>query len=142
MTRITFYSNLIDKSQTLADLVQQALEKRNQITILAETEQAASQVSGALWHGAASRFLPSALVSQTHAALTPVVIDWHEKTLFQDDILVNLSGQQLINFSRFRKLVELVGNDEEDKAKARLRYKFYRDCGYEIQHIDQASLMN
>jgi DNA polymerase-3 subunit chi len=142
MTRITFYSNLNDKSQTLADLVQQALEKRNKMTILAESEQAASLVNRALWQGAASRFLPNVLVSQTHAAVTPVVIDWQEKTLFQDDILVNLGGQKLTNFSRFKRLVELVSNNEEDKAKARLRYKFYRDCGYDIQHIDQANLIN
>ena len=137
MTRIIFYSNLADKQLTLANLVQKALEKRNKVTILAESEQAASQVNSGLWQHAASSFLPSVLASHTFAAETPVLVDWQEKTLFQDDILVNLSGQQLTAFSRFRQLIELVSNEEGDKVAARQRYKFYRDRGYEIQHIDQ-----
>jgi len=142
MTRIIFYSNLADKQITLLNLVQQALEKRHLVTILAEGEQAASQVNSALWQGGASSFLPNVLTSHTHAAETPVLIDWQEKTLFQDDILINLTQQQLTAFSRFRQLIELVSNDEEDKAAARQRYKFYRDRGYEIKHIDQANLIN
>ena len=137
MTRIIFYSNIADKQLTLANLVQKALEKRNKVTILAESEQAASQVNRGLWQHAACSFLPSVLASHTFAAETPVLVDWQEKTLFQDDILVNLSGQQLTAFSRFRQLIELVSNEEGDKVAARQRYKFYRDRGYEIQHIDQ-----
>ena len=138
MTRIIFYSNIADKQLTLANLVQKALEKRNKVTILAQSEQAASQVNSGLWQHAASSFLPNVLASHTFAAETPVLVDWQEKTLFQDDILVNLSGQQLTAFSRFRQLIELVSNEEDDKVAARQRYKFYRDRGYEIQHIDQA----
>ena len=41
-------------------------------------------------------------------------------------------------FSRFRRLIEIVGADEVDKAQARIRYKFYRDRGYEIKSYDAA----
>jgi len=37
--------------------------------------------------------------------------------------------------------VELVGTDEEDKALARQRFKFYRDRGYEIKHSDEDALI-
>jgi len=42
-------------------------------------------------------------------------------------------------FSRFRYLVELVGNDEDDKVAARQRYKFYRDRGYQVKSTDAAA---
>jgi DNA polymerase III subunit chi len=142
MTRIIFYSNLADKQITLANLVQQALEKRHLVTILAESEQAASQVNRALWQGRASSFLPNVLATHTHAAATPVLIDWREKALLQDDVLINLTKQQLTAFSRFRQLIELVSSDEDDKIAARQRFKFYRNRGYEIKHIDQENLIN
>ena len=140
MTRVIFYSNLTDKQITLHNLVQQALEKRHLVTILAESEQAASQVNSGLWRHDPSSFMPNVLDSHVLAAETPVLIDWQEKTLFQDDILINLMQVQPTSFSRFRKLIELVGNDENDKAAARQRYKFYRDRGYEIKHFDQANI--
>ena len=140
MTRIIFYSNLADKHLILVSLVQQALDKRHLVTIMADSEQAASQVNSALWGHGASGFLPSTLATHTHAAMTPVLIDWQQKDLLQDDILINLTQNQLMCFSRFRQLIELVSNDESDKIAARQRFKFYRDRGYEIKHIDEASL--
>ena len=140
MTRVIFYSNLADKQITLQNLVQQALEKRHLVTILTESEQAASQVNSGLWRHDVCSFIPNVLASHALAAETPVLIDWQEKTLFQDDILINLTQQQPASFSRFRELIELVGNDENDKTAARQRYKFYRDRGYEIKHFDQANI--
>jgi len=135
MTRIIFYTNLNDKHTTLTALVQQALEKRHQVTILAENEKTACATSDILWESSAIGFIPNVLSSHALASETPVVIDWQEKALFQDDILINLTQEQLISFSRFRELIELVGNNEDDKVAARQRYKFYRDRGYEIKHV-------
>ncbi|RDJ93817.1 DNA polymerase III subunit chi, partial [Lacticaseibacillus rhamnosus] len=36
-------------------------------------------------------------------------------------------------FSRFQRLVEIVGTDASDRQAARERYRFYRDRGYEIR---------
>lgn len=140
MTRIIFYSNLADKHLALVDLVQQALDKRHLVTILADSEQAASQVTSVLWGRGTSSFLPNVMAAHPHVAITPVLIDWQQKDLLQDDILINLTQSQLTCFSRFRQLIELVSNDEVDKMAARQRFKFYRDRGYEIKHIDEARL--
>jgi DNA polymerase III subunit chi len=136
MTRIDFYFNVANKPQVLADLVQTALMKRRQVTILAADEAAASQVSRDLWQTQPESFLPNVLANQPQAALTPVLIDWDDKNLQQDDMLINLSAHEPSFFSRFTQLVELVGDDEQEKTQARQRYKFYRDRGYEIKNID------
>jgi len=36
-------------------------------------------------------------------------------------------------FSRFQRLVEIVGTDADDREDARARFRFYRDRGYEIR---------
>ncbi len=139
MTRIDFYFNVANKPQVVRALVQAALSKRRQVTILAADAQAAKQVSSDLWQTQAESFLPNVLANHSHAMQTPVLIDWDDKNLQQDDMLINLSTHEPHFFSRFTHLVELVGGDEQDKTRARQRYKFYRDRGYEIKNIDQAS---
>ena len=83
MTHIIFYSNLADKHLTLVSLVQQALDKRHLVTIMADSEQAASQVNSTLWGCGASSFLPNTLATHTYAVMTPVLIDWQQTKLMR-----------------------------------------------------------
>ncbi len=142
MTRVIFYSNVRDKQAALMILVRKALAKRHLVTLFAESEQAAQAYSDVLWQQDSTSFLPNVLASHALANETPVVIDWQDEQLCQDDILVNLTQRQLTVFSRFKQLVELVGVDEQDKTLARERFKFYRDRGYEIRHFDEAQLIH
>ena len=43
-------------------------------------------------------------------------------------------------FNRYLKLIELVTDSEETKEKARDRFKFYKDCGYKINSVDEKQL--
>ncbi len=144
MTRIEFYSNVADKPSLLISLVESALLKRRQVTVLAEDMHGAAQISDCLWQKNAISFLPHVMANHAHAAKTPVVIACKTNAVgqldkvTQDELLINLTAQEPAFFSRFTHLVEMVGNDEADKQNGRLRYKFYRDRGYEIQHIDYA----
>ena len=144
MTRIEFYSNVDDKPSLLTSLVESALLKRRQVTVLTEDIDSANQLSNKLWQQNATSFLPHVMADHAHAAKTPVVIACKTNAagqldaITQDELLINLSAQQPPFFSRFTHLVEMVGNDEADKKNGRIRYKFYRDRGYEIQHIDYA----
>jgi DNA polymerase III subunit chi len=138
MTRIDFYFNVADKQQLLAELVQGALNKRRHVTVLANDADSAAEISASLWQQQAESFMPNVLVNYDMAAQTPVVIHWQENALLQDDMLINLTEAEPVFFSRFTQLVELVGDDEQDKISARVRYKFYRDRGYEIKHTNHA----
>ena len=138
MTRIDFYFNVTNKPQLLAELVQGALNKRRQVTVLADNAERASEVSASLWQQEAKSFTPNVLVNDALAWNTPIVIHWQENALLQDDMLINLTRAEPTFFSRFTQLVELVGEDEQDKLAARARYKFYRDRGYEIKNINHA----
>jgi DNA polymerase-3 subunit chi len=142
MTRIDFYFNVSNKRQTLVDLVQTALIKRRQVTILVGDESVVSDVSADLWQNKPESFLPNVQINHMNASVTPVVIGLHgsdlTRDLAQDDMLINLTMNEPTFFSRFTQLVELVSDDEQDKVVARARFKFYRDRGYEIKSINHA----
>jgi DNA polymerase-3 subunit chi len=67
---------------------------------------------------------------------TPIIVDWFIDEPPHDEVLINMQHPQPVFFSRFRRLIEIVGMDEEEKVQARIRYKFYRDRGYEIKNYD------
>jgi DNA polymerase III subunit chi len=138
MTRIDFYFNVANKPQLLAELVQAALSKRRQVTVLADNEEKASAISASLWQHEATSFIPNVLVSDGLATQTPIIVHWQHSALLQDDMLINLTDAEPSFFSRFTHLVELVSEDEQDKVAARARYKFYRDRGYEIKNTNHA----
>lgn len=143
MTRIEFYFNVADKHEVVANLVQLALPKRRQVTIFTADDNIAASVSDYLWQNKPTDFLPNIQARHAHkihAAVTPVVIGSQANQLMHDDMLINLTTNEPIFFSRFTQLVELVGLDEEDKIAGRQRYKFYRDRGYEIKNIDHAKI--
>jgi len=91
-----------------------------------------------LWQYSAASFLPSVKAGDVLSQFTPIVFDTNGECLLQDDILINLQTDHPPFFSRFRLLIELVGDDDADKASARARFRFYRDRGYEIKSKDMA----
>lgn len=137
MTGIDFYFNVADKPGLLCRLVHGALERRQQVMIATPHEQTARDVSRSLWQHEQTSFLPHALVNESRQA--PVIIHWGDAEMQYDDVLINLAFEQPGQFSRFKRLIELVGHGEEEKTLARQRYKFYRDRGYSIRHFDQAN---
>ena len=54
--------------------------------------------------------------------------------------MVNFAADVPVFFSRFLRVIEMVGLDEVDKIAARKRFKFYRDQGYEIKTLDTTGL--
>lgn len=138
MTRIDFYFNVTNKPQLISDLVASALRKHRQVTVFEDNADKAIKLSEHLWQNKLESFLPNVLVGHVLAENTPVVVHWQENQLLQDDMLINLTSNEPIFFSRFTQLVELVSDDEQDKVLGRARYKFYRDRGYEIKNIDFA----
>jgi DNA polymerase-3 subunit chi len=51
-------------------------------------------------------------------------------------VLVNLHRDPPPFFSRFERLAEIVGTDEDSVAAGRARYRFYRERGYELRNHD------
>lgn len=138
MTRVEFFFNVPDKFAKVVELCDRAVTKGRQLTIFTQGAAMSAELEQLLWQQSATSFLPSAQSGQEASLDAPIILDADGKSLIQDDILINLQLEYPPFFSRFRYLVELVGVDEADKARARSRYKFYRDRGYSIKSTDVA----
>lgn len=139
MTRIEFYFNVADKLAKATELCERAVAKGRQLTLFTQNDAMSSSLQQKLWQHSPTSFLPSAYPLDERSAHAPIIVDAAGTHLIQDDILINLKTEHPPFFSRFRYLVELVGNDEDDKVAARQRYKFYRDRGYQVKSTDAAA---
>ncbi len=139
MTRIEFFFNVPDKLAKAAELSEKAVAKGRQLTIFSQNDAMSSAMQLLLWQQSGASFLPSSMSLEAGSKFSPIVFDSNGENLIQDDILINLQAQHPPFFSRFRHLVELVGVDEVDKVAARVRFRFYRDRGYEIKTSDMAA---
>ena len=139
MTKIEFFFNVPDKLVKVADLCSRAVVKGRKLTVFTPDEAISMRIQEMLWQHSPTSFLPSACPKAPDENDAPILLDKDGEHLLQDDILINLKVGHPPFFSRFKYLVELVGADEEDKASARARYKFYRDRGYQIKSTDESA---
>ncbi len=51
-------------------------------------------------------------------------------------VLLNLGDDVPLYFSRFERVLEIVPGSAANRASSRLRFKFYRDRGYELNTIN------
>jgi DNA polymerase-3 subunit chi len=137
MTKIRFYTDVADQVALMHHLVGQALSRQRQVTIYVPDRELALQLSERLWQQAGDSFFPNALADAAHATLTPVQLAWQPDHIRQDDLLFNCQATLPKFFSRFRHVFELIGTNETEKAAGRQRWAFYRDRGYEIQHMNK-----
>ena len=133
MTRVEFFFNGDDKLAKTAELCEKAVNKGRQLMIFTQGEAVNNVLQQMLWQQSATSFLASAKADEAISESSAIVLTDNGDNLVHDDILINLQAEHPPFFSRFRYLVELVGNDEADKAAARTRFRFYRDRGYEIK---------
>lgn len=136
MTRIDFYFEAEDKLQVACRLTAKAVQQKLRVLIYAPDEAEAQKIDKLLWTWQATGFLPHCMTRSPLAAQTPVLITHDPEDTPHDEVLLNLQSEWPPAFSRFQRLVEIVGRDDEDREAARGRFRFYRDRGYQIVHHD------
>ncbi len=132
MTRIDFYHYAEDKLRYACRLAATVAERDNRLVVFAPDEQLLASFDRLLWTYQSTRFVPHCRATDSIAAETPVVLASGDESLPHHDVLLNLGTEWPPFFASFERLLEIVGNDEEDKAHARNRFVFYRKRGYEI----------
>ncbi len=138
MTRIDFYSNAEPKLQIACHLAAKAFRHSLRVLIYAPDETAAQAIDKMLWTFPATGFLPHCFVRDSLADITPVLIARAGDEAPHDQVLLNLAAEPPSFFSRFQRLIEIVGADPAELQTGRERYRYYQQRGYEIGHIDLA----
>ena len=136
MTRIDFYRYAQDKMRFGCRLAAKACDHSSRVVVYSPDPQVLAEFDRTLWTFQATRFVPHCSALSHLAAETPVVLSSSGDSLPHHDVLLNLSDEQPPFFATFERLLEIVAADESDKERARARWKFYKDRGYDIQVND------
>lgn len=146
MTQVDFY--ILPESSdharlTLAcRLTDKAIQQRLDVFLLADTEGEARQLDELLWTFAQNSFLPHRLAWELDAAADePILIGCRERGMTETaanetqrwDLIVNLTPEVPETFSRYQRLAEIVDADPGRRDYGRVRYRYYRDRGYELK---------
>lgn len=138
MTRVDFHFNAPDKLHYGCRLVRKVWRARLPVLVWCDDETRLSAFDRMLWTVPANDFVPHVRAGDPLAARTPIVLAHDTDDVAFHDVLVNLGRTTPPMFSRFERLIEIVASDEDDRAAARERWRFYRDRGYPMARHDIA----
>lgn len=141
MTKVDFYTGSPDKLRTVCQLSQKAMLNGVRAIIGTPDADTYSALDKLLWHYPPTAFIPHCASNAVDATQQPwpVLLAQNEDKFPHHELLISLHAETPGYFSRFERVIEIVGADEQDSLRGRARFKFYRDRGYELRHFDLSS---
>jgi DNA polymerase-3 subunit chi len=130
MTRVDFHFNAPDKLLYGCRLVRKAHRSGSRVLVWCEDAVRLKRFDELLWTFSDQDFIPHVSAGDPLAAQTPVLLTAEPVDCAHHEILINLGDQTPPMFSRFDRLIEVVSNEDSDRALARQRFRFYKDRGY------------
>ena len=141
LTQIFFYHNAADRIAASAALISKAFAQHKTLVVYAPEPELAAAIDRHLWTHPPGGFVPHVRADSPLAAQTPILIAQTldaADALAHSERLFNLANDVPSGFSRFTSVIEVVGQDADERQASRQRVKFYKDRGYEIKYIDLA----
>jgi DNA polymerase-3 subunit chi len=108
-------------------LVLKAWRQGHAIYIHASDAARAQEIDDLLWTFHDISFVPHGRAWQDDPAAAPVSIGYESNHATHDDLLINLSGSVPECATRFQRIVESAGYDDQTRAAARERYRHYQE---------------
>jgi DNA polymerase-3 subunit chi len=139
MTEIDFYilteDSIAARDHFACRLIEKAMGMGRQVVLHVSDENHAESISDYLWSFKPEAFLPHRLAnnSETTPQGTETLITWNEPSEQCHDVLINLAEKIPREFSRFRKLSEIVVQQSELLPITRSHFQFYRKRGYPLK---------
>jgi len=142
MTKVDFYTGSEDKLRTACQLSHKAMQNGVRVVLSAPDEVTTEALDKLLWQYPATAFIPHSRSDAAESEEMPVVLNSGSERFPHHDLLISLHNECMPFFSRFERVIEIVGTDVEDSKLGRERYKFYKDRGYELRHFDLSGAKN
>ena len=136
MTSVSFYKVAGDQQVALAlacQLIQKAHQLQQQVLCLVADQQTAEILDQKLW-----TFQPEAFVPHAQGAEQKPVAISHRSDDPGDhhDILINLTADIPVWFSRFQRVLEVISGDDSQQKAKRACFRFYKERGYPLSFHD------
>jgi len=142
MTKVDFYTGSPDKLRTACQLSHKAMQSGVRAVISAPDAATTDALDKLLWHFPATAFIPHSRGDADATGQMPVILNHGGDKFPHHELLISLHDECMPFFSRFERVIEIIGSDAEDSRMGRERFKFYRDRGYELHHFDLSKTQN
>ena len=142
MTRVDFYVLPVSEPHGRLSFACRLAEKAwlggHHVYLHSEDDTAACSLDELLWSFRDTSFVPHALraTGDGGAPAVPVLIGCGDDPGDHHDVLINLGAAVPEFFGRFERVAEIVLNDPESRQASRVRWSFYKDRGYALEHHD------
>ena len=137
MTEVAFHFNAPDSLSYACRLLRKAVGSGAKVVVTGPPDTL-RELDALLWTFSATDFVPHCLAdSEAHVvAASPVILATSIASTAHQQVLLNLGRLVPEGFDRFERVIELVGQDEQQRQLARARWKQYTDRGYAITRHD------
>ena len=136
MTRIDFYQ--LDPArhgvdEVVCQLCHKAYDKGQPTLLLTRDPVQSEHFDRRLWTWRDDSFLPHDR-EEVDGLLTPILIHDRPEARGDRHLLINLSADVPEFFTQFERVLELV--TEDNRAEAREHYRYYKERGYPLNHVN------
>jgi DNA polymerase III subunit chi len=140
MPEIVFYYNVRNKLEVMKKLATKAYGSGLAVLVFARDQALQRRLDQFLWSDAALSFLPHVNCQHPLASETPILVGDDAGKLARRDILINMEDQVPDCYVDFARVLEIVGEDLQDRDRSRPRYHFYKTSGFDlVMHDMQAA---
>jgi len=132
------YLNLISK------LINFYYKNNYKVLVLCDNQDDLEQIDESLWSFDEISFVPHNIYTQNNMTLSPVLIANKDliPNIYSYNVLINLSDIIPNKYINFKKVIEIVKDEEIRKNISRNHYKFYKSQGLEILTTKLEDLVN
>jgi DNA polymerase-3 subunit chi len=136
MPKVDFYilpeTTMTARLQFICRLIEKAYKNQHRIYIHTDNEADAHKLDEMLWTYREDSFLPHNLYGEGPEPAPPIQIGFNTTPEKHRDILINLSATAPKFLAQFKRLLEIIPNNEGLQAQGRERFKLYRAQQLEI----------
>lgn len=137
MSTIEFYSGIADKLDHADRLLRKAAAKGTRVAVVGDANTL-RQLDAQLWTDNARDFIAHVLVQPNaavpkHMGRTALWLVPDVRLAPPCEVVVNL-GPDAVEPQAFKRVIELVSNDADDRRAGRARWRHYESQGHMIEH--------
>jgi len=139
MTQVDFYLlKGVDTLQRLTlacRLAEKAYASGQKVFIYCSTDDC-TPIDTLLWSFKPESFIPHKVIAQGDSlgCQAPILIRAEKEPDATREVLINLVDEVPYFFSRFKRTLEVINDEEVIKQAARERWNFYKERGYPLNH--------
>lgn len=135
VTQVNFYAlssgEETSRLQFACRLCEKAAALGHKVLLIAESDAQLHQLDDLLWAFKPSSFIPHGSVEDNDSDNFPVLLCANDVPAHANDVLINLRREACEQHAQFKRINEILIEDQESLTAGRVAYRYYQSQGYQ-----------